>query len=135
MDMLLMEQEMMMMGGGGAGRAAGRAAGGGPGGAPVEAEDPNKDAVAITTPIELTIVGSNTEVMSFLYRVNNADLYFYVDKLTIQSVPQEENTVQATMVISVVSALFSDAAITQAQIQEQIDSLEQTTDPNQAAGF
>jgi len=121
MDEMMM-MEMMMMGGG---RGEGMdpmmmmGKGGMPGGAaPVKEED---NSIGAAVPLEVTMIGSNSEIMNVLYEISNVAKHYQVDRFRFQALPQDDNQVQATFVIQTLS--YYNEYKQAAEVQEIIDRL------------
>lgn len=121
MDEMMMMEMMMMGGGRGEGMDPSMMMGKGGmmgGAAPVEEED---NSIGAAVPLEVSMVGTNSEIMNVLYEISNVARHYQVDKFRFQALPQDDNKVQATFVIQTLS--YYNEYKQAAEVQEIIDRL------------
>lgn len=83
------------------------------------AEEEQTPAYAGAVPIEITVRGSNRNVMAFLYEITHNNRTWEIDAIDVAALPREENRVAAKVVLKVIS-YFSDFTPTEQQIDENV---------------
>lgn len=84
-----------------------------------------REIVAVNVPVDITLVGPNLSVMSFLYEICNIRRFYQIDAMDIASIPNQENVIYCRSTIGIMTH-FATFAYPSATIQEKLDELEKT---------